>query len=102
MSCPAVSQTKLSCNSNVAPILDGPVGQCQHKYQIKETQGDDRRGYEEVEAEVKKFEGERKHEADRPEALRRICRAAFAHNKRNIISASFASYLMRHEKRFIF
>ena len=100
-SCPAISYSKFSCNNNVSVILDGPIGQYQHKYQEKETQQDDTADYKEVEATIRKFDCDsRRHEDDRPEALRRICRAAFAHNKKNVISPCFASYLLRHGSRF--
>ena len=102
VSCPAISYSKFSCNNNVSPILDGPIGQYQHKYQEKETQKEDTAEYSEVEALIRNFDCERKHEADRPEALRRICRAAFAHNKKNVISPCFASYLLRHRSRFYY
>ena len=55
-----------------------------------------------MESAVKKFDGDRKHDHDRPEALRHICHAAFAHNKRNVISGSFASFLLRHDSRFYY
>ena len=100
--CPAISYSKLSCNSNVSLVMDGPIGQYQHKYQQKPNQKEETANYAEVEDEVKKFAGERKHADDRPEALRRICRAAFAHNKRNIISPCFASYLTRNDSRFFY
>ena len=77
--CPAMSHSKFSCNNNVSVILDGPIGQYQHKYQEKGTQNDDTADCKEVEATIRNFNCERKHEGDRPEALRRICRAAFAH-----------------------
>ena len=101
-SCPAISHSKFSCNNNVSVILDGPIGQYQHKYQEKGTQEDDTAEYKEVEATIRKFDCERRHEGDRPEALRRICRAAFAHNKRNVISACFGSYLTRNKSRFYY
>lgn len=100
--CNAISHSKFTCNSNVSLILDGPIGQYMHKYQQKENQEEESADYKEVEAVVKKFDGDRKHEQDRPEALRRICRAAFAHNKKNVISGAFASYLLRHDSRFYY
>ena len=38
----------------------------------------------------------------RPRQCNSFCRAAFAHNKSNVISASMASYLLRHKSRFYF
>ena len=102
VSCNAISHSKFSCNSNVSCVIDGPIGAYQHKYKHKENQKEETADYAEVCTEVKKFATDRKHADDRSEALRRICRAAFAHNKSNIVSATFASYLLRHESRFYF
>ena len=55
-----------------------------------------------MEAQIKEFNNEHVHENDQSEALRRICRAAFAHNKKNIISPCFASYLIQHDSRFYY
>ena len=46
----------------------------------------------------------RVHKDDRSEAVRLTvtCRAAFAHNKGNVIGAGFASFLTRHDSRFYF
>ena len=100
VSCNAISHSKFSCNSNVSCVIDGPIGAYQHKYKHKDNQKEETAEYAEVAAEVKKFASDRKHEMDRPEALRRICRAAFAHNRTNIVSASLGSYLLRHGTRF--
>lgn len=100
-SCRAISESKLSCNSNVSLITDGPVGQYQFKYQMKGTQEDDSRPYREVENSIKSLNG-RAHEDDRKEAIRVVCRAAFAHNKKNVIGPSMASYLNEHGSRFYF
>ena len=102
VSCNATSHSKFTCNSNVSLILDGPIGQCMHKCQQKANQDEESADYKEVEAQVKKFNGERVHENDRSEASRLICRASFAHNKRNVISPCFASHLLRHDSRFYY
>jgi hypothetical protein len=101
VSCNAISQTKLSCNTNVSLVTDGPIGAYQHKYQLKPNRDDEQAEYATIEADMKKLKG-RVHESDRSEALRLICRAAFAHNKSAVISPAFASYLLRNESRFYF
>jgi hypothetical protein len=101
-SCRAISESKLACNTNAAIITDGPIGQYQFKYQHKKTQKDDVADYENVERSMKKLAGDRKHDDDRKEAVRRICRAAFAHNSTNIIGAPMASFLVRNGSRFYF
>ena len=101
VSCKAISESKFTCNSNVSIITDGPVGQYQFKYQMKSTQDDDTAAYSLVEHSIKSL-ASRVHEDDGKEAARLICRAAFAHNKGNVIGPSLASYLTRHDSRFYF
>ena len=101
VSCRAISEAKFTCNSNVSVITDGPVGVYQVKYSTKDTQDDDTAAYAAVEHSIKSMES-RVHEDDKKEAARIICRAAFAHNKRNVIGPSFASFLTRHDSRFYF
>lgn len=101
VSCHAISEAKFTCNSNLSIITDGPVGMYQFKYIMKSTQDDDTAEYSLVESSIKSLQS-RVHEEDKKEAARIICRAAFAHNKRNVIGPSFASYLTRHDSRFYF
>ena len=101
VSCRGISESKFACNSNVSAITDGPVAQYVFKYEFKNTQGEDTAEYGEVEYNIKKNSG-RVHSNDRSEALRLMCRATFAHNKTNVISPPFASYLVRNESRFYF
>jgi hypothetical protein len=85
----------------VSFITDGPVGQYQFKYQTKDTQADDSAPHHEVEMSIKSMT-DRTHEDDGREATRIICRAAFAHNKKNIIGPSMASFLNEFGSRFYF
>ena len=101
VSCKAISESKFSCNSNAALITDGPVSQYQFKYQHKNTQDQDTAEYAELEKSMKGLNG-RVHDEDSREAARLICRAAFAHNKSNIISAPLSAYLVRRGSRFYF
>ncbi len=101
ISCPAVSETKMACNSNIALITEGPIGQYQFKYHLKQTQDDDTAEYAQVDATIKKVTG-RLHENERSEAVRLITRGAFAHNKTNVINAPLASFLLRNSSRFYF
>jgi hypothetical protein len=101
VSCKAISESKLTCNSNVSVITDGPVGQYQFKYILKSTQADDTAPYALVEYSIKSLAG-RVHNDDKKEASRRICRAAFAHSKGNVIGPAMASFLTRHSSRFYF
>lgn len=46
--CPAVSHSKLTCNSNIAALMPGPIGQYTFKYNLKDTQKDDQEVYDRV------------------------------------------------------
>ena len=102
ISCRAVSESKFSCNSNVSVITDGPVGQYSFKYVTKSTQEDDSAPYAEVENSIKNMSSDRVYEEDRDEAIRILRRAAFAHNKKNVVGPQLASVMIRHESRFYF
>ena len=102
VSCPAISESKLSCNINVALVFDGPIAQYQIKSMLKGTQEDDTTEYAEVEKSIKKLNGVRAHENDKSEAMRLVARAMFAHNSNSIISALMANFLTRNSKRFYF
>ena len=100
-SCSAISESKMACNTNANVITDGPIGQYMFKYQHKSTQKDDVADYEHVDRAIKNI-AEQKHDDDRKEALRLVCRAAFAHNSKNVIGAPLASFLIRNGSRFYF
>jgi Helitron helicase-like domain at N-terminus len=102
VACNAVSQSKFACNSNVSVVTEGPVGQYTYKYPMKDCQEEEEATYADVERDIKRMSGERVHQNDRAEALRKITRAAFAHNRGNIISGPFASYFLRNDSRFYF
>ena len=99
--CRAISLSKFSCNSNASFITDGPVGMYQFKYQTKDTQADDSAPYHEVEMSIKSMTN-RTHDDDGKEAARIIMRAAFAHNKKNIVGPAMASFLNERGSRFYF
>jgi hypothetical protein len=101
VACCAISVSKFTCNSNISIITDGPVGQYQFKYVLKPTQEDDTAAYSLVEESIKSLQS-RVHEDNKKEAVRLICHATFAHNKGNVIGASFALFLTRHDSRFYF
>jgi hypothetical protein len=42
----AISHSKLTCNTNVAAIMHGPIGQYSFKFHLKGTQKDDTEEYE--------------------------------------------------------
>ena len=101
VSCKAISESKFTCNSNVSVITDGPISQYIFKYIFSGTQEEDTAEYGLLNATMKRVTG-RQHDDDRLEAVRLIRRAAFAHNKKNVLNAPMASYLTRHDSRFYF
>ena len=101
VSCPVISESKMTCNSNIQIIAPGPVVVYCTKYTSKPTQQQETQDYGRVQDVTRKIlSEERKHPEDRSEALRRILRASFAHNKENVVGASMASFLTRHGSRF--
>ena len=46
VSCSAISQSKLTCNTNITAIMPSPAGQYAFKYHLKGTQKDDTAEYE--------------------------------------------------------
>ena len=103
ISCPAISLSKLTCNTNIQAILPGAVAQYCLKYTLKDTQEEDTAPYKNVLIATKKII-EKLHDTDsaKQKALRNLLAASFAHNKTNIIGTTMASYLTRNNSRFIF
>ena len=78
--CPAISHSKLTCNTNVTAVLPGPVAEYTFKYQIKNTQKQDTEGFEQVsEATRIALTTTRKHESNSSESMRKVLAASFAH-----------------------
>jgi hypothetical protein len=103
VSCHAISHSKLTCNTNVAAIMQGPIGQYSFKYHLKGTQKDDTEEYERVAQATRKVLSKiRTHESDRSEAIKRLLAASFAHQKTNVVGGAMGSYLTRNKSRFIF
>ena len=55
ISCPAISLSKLTCNTNVKAILPGTVAQYYFKYMLKNTKEKDTGSYENVLIATKKY-----------------------------------------------
>ena len=103
ISCPAISLSKLTCNTNVKAILPGVVGQYCFKYSLKGTQEEDTAPYNNVLIATKKIiEKIPNTDSAKQKALRNLLAASFAHNKTNVIGTTMASYLTRNNSRFIF
>ena len=103
VSCPAISQSKLSCNTNIALLMPGPVGQYTFKYNIKQTQKDDTEEYERVKESTEKTISKLKKDAsDSSVSIQRVLAASFAHQKTNVVGGAMSAYLTRNKKRFIF
>ena len=103
VSCPAISQSKMTCNTHVAKILPGPVGQYNFKYSFKGTQKEDTEEYERVRVAMEKTLTElRPYRTARSGAVKRVLAASFAHQKTNVVGPAMAAYLTRHDSRFLF
>ena len=101
--CPAVSHSKLTCNSNISALMPGPVGQHAFKHNLKDTQTDDLQACARVsEATRKALIAARRHLSDRSESVRRLLSASFAHQKSNVLHGTMASCLVRNKRRFTF
>ena len=100
--CPAISWSKIGGNSNICCNMYGPVSQYNIKYTTKGNQEEESQLYLELSTALMKITESRKHEVDSSESVRRVMAGAFAHQQQNIIGAPLASYLTRHESRFIF
>ena len=102
-SCKAITESKMSCNSNVSVCGDGPIVIYTVKYVTKGTQNDDKAEYYSVEVSIKKMGDTRKYpepEDDRKEAQRRIIRGAFANNADTVVGAAMAAICVRWGTRF--
>jgi PIF1-like helicase len=103
VSCPAISQSKFSCNTNIAIIVPGPVSQYTFKYQLKDTQEDDTERYQRMAEAVRKslLRAMSDQISDRSKVMSRFLAGSFAHQKTNIVGSTMASFLVRHMSRFI-
>ena len=103
-SCTAISHSKLTCNTNVAALMPGPVTNYIFKYNMKGTQEDDEQAYSRVLVATKKSLNK---EVDTEttaysKSISRVLSAALAHEKTNVIRGTLASYLTKTGSRFIF
>ena len=101
--CPAISQSKMTCNTNISCVMPGPVGQYSFKYSLKSTQKDDTEEYEHIRQVTEKILSKlQKDASDCSAAVSRILAASFAHQKTNVLGAALASHLTRNKARFLF
>ena len=101
--CPAISHSKLTCNSNIAGLMPGPVGQYTFKYNMKNTQEQDTERYRRVSAATKSALGRaRTSDSNRSESIKRLLSASHAHQKKNVLHGTMASFLTRNKRRFLF
>ena len=100
--CSAISWSKIGGNSNINCNMYGPVSQYNMKYTTKGNQEEESQAYSALSAKLMKIVETRKHQIDASESTRRVMAGAFAHQEANIIGAPLASYLTRHQSRFLF
>jgi hypothetical protein len=98
--CPAISNSKAACNTNVSGIVNGVQAFYMCKYASKNTQKEDCSDYEFMNRYVTKRLSKTNFETPGSEALSRVVGACLAHNSRNVISATMAKYLINNTSRF--
>ena len=102
-SCPAISLSKISGNSNVVYLFPGPIVIYTTKYNYKGTQKEEKSEFSQVVKVTKKMLNEgRKHEGTRSEIMRMVLRSSFQHNTTNVVGAPMAAFLTRNKNRFYF
>jgi hypothetical protein len=117
-SCMPISTSKLTCNTNITPVTEGPIAIYISKYATKKTQEDDGEEYNRVAEETRKMLSQEsiRHaqqneeaamngeefavECERKKAMRRLLRGAFAASGTDVVSAPMAAYLLRNKTRF--
>ena len=106
VSCPAISESKMTCNTNIATLTMGPIVMYITKYHTKGNQKEETEEYNRACKATRDMltneETTRKHDIDRREAKRRILNASYAHNSVNIVGGPLASWLTRHGTRFLY
>jgi Helitron helicase-like domain at N-terminus/PIF1-like helicase len=103
VSCPAISYSKLTCNTNISFVMPGPIAQYCVSYTLKGTQQSDTEEYELVRSASNKVLTQmEKYEGDASQAVRMLLASSFAHQSASVVGAAMAAYLTRNETRFIF
>jgi len=93
--CPAVSYSKLTCNTNINAIMNGPVGQYSFKYALKGTQKEDTEEYGHVKEIMQKVLSKiRSIDSERSEAVKRLLAASFAHQKLMLLEQPWQAILL--------
>jgi hypothetical protein len=101
--CKAITESKISGNSNISFLFPGPVTVYTSKYYCKGNQKDEQRDFARVVRETQKMLAQgRRHEGNRAEVMRMVLRATYQHTTENVIGAPMASYLVRNKSRFYF
>lgn len=91
--CQAISYSKLTCNTNLAFLVPGPIGEYCFNYSLKGTQYDDTEPYEKVKGSIEKILSViRYHHDDRLEACKRLLAALFVHQSNDTIRPTMAAY----------
>lgn len=103
-SCPAISQSKLTCNTNLSAVSPGPIAQYQYSYGFKDNQKEEQEPYENLSRLKQRVLASIPDEdtTHRSHAIRRVLAGAFAHQASNVVAAPLASFMTRQTERFIF
>ena len=107
-SCPAISLSKMTCNTNLSALTPGPACQYSFKYSIKDTQDDDTEEYMKATEKLQKTMIKVSEQLDDDiitefsAAIRTLLAASFENQTKHIVGAAMASFLTRRGSRFIF
>ena len=103
VSCPAISYSKLTCNTNISFVMPGPIAQYCVNYTTKGTQQSDTEEYELIRSASNRVLTQmEKYEGDVSQSVRLLLATSFAHQSNNVVGAAMAAFLTRNETRFIF
>ena len=94
MYCPVISDSKISCNSNISLVTHGKFAFYVTKYVSKSTQNEDNGEYEPVIKFVVARLTNHKFNSEISEGMSRLIGACLSYNSTNIISATMAKFLI--------
>lgn len=104
--CPAISLSKMTCNTNLVPVMPGPTSQYQYKYTLKPTQEEDteecKRFTDKMQKTLSKAVEVTNTSEERAEAMRILLAGSFAQQANNVVGPTLGSFLTRNGSRFLF
>jgi hypothetical protein len=104
--CPAITHSKISCNSNISLIPRGPNGEYTFHYAFKDTQKDDSSPYKDVAQALQRVLNRGAAMANTTpncsRAISTLLAASFANKPGDVLHGTMATFLIRRKSRFMF